>query len=113
MSNRPKPRIHFDVNGKPFLHEDKKNQFDVLMDKLSTAANEVFETIRPILKAGGAAKEQDREALRGMVARNMLDKLSFLSKDEAQTALAIIFCERIIDDIKANPWGGASPDLLS
>lgn len=111
-----KPRINWTMENGTWVAGPPKNtsnEFDQLFSKLDEAVNSTLCIIEPILKAGGAAKPQDRAALRQVVFTTMLEKLHGLSKDELHAALTSIFADRIMQDVEDRPYGGPTPDLLS
>ena len=92
---------------------DEQNEMERLFAKLDTSVKEVFSIIRPILQAGGAAKPQDRAALRETVFKLSFEKFSTLSYDELHAVVTSIFADRIMQDVASRPWGDNNPDLLS
>lgn len=110
-----KPRIPLILNshGQWVIKPAQQNEIERLFARLDEAVNGTLSIIEPILKAGGGAKPQDRQAMRPIVFQTLMERLHGFSKDELLAVTTSIIADRIMQDIEARPWGGDKPDLLS
>lgn len=86
---------------------------DLLFTKLEHLVADVKTQARPIQQAGGAVKPFDEQNLRFHIFGWTLERLKGLSKDELEIFATTILADGIMNDVKADPWGTGSPDLLA
>ena len=82
---------------------------EALQAKIQETANRVYQTIRPILKAGGGF---DKPALEETLFKLHFDEYTKLSKDELLTLCSFFSTAQAMQVIDANPSGADKPDAL-
>ncbi len=82
--------------------KDKSDDILRLLEKVQQAIAHTTRVITPVVKAGGAIKESDRNGpLRELVFTTLIEQLHTLSSDELLNLSTILIAERIMADVEA------------